>query len=273
MAWFRKKKGVNTKRRIIAAVAFVVMLMLNGLAGSTTLLNGQNTAAISDKNVNLFTPAGYTFAIWGIIYLMLGVYVAYQLGWIGSSKRGKLKTETIEAITPYFIATSVLNCVWILAWQYEVLWLSVLLIIGMLYSLVKIEETLKDKDMTVGERVMVRNPFSLYFGWITVATIANICTWLVSIQWGAWGLPPVFWTCSLLIIGACIGLAGMIRNTNCLYGAVLIWAYLGILAKHVSDVGWNDQYPMVIGALWALLAVLTIQFGVTIRKVYQQIIK
>lgn len=273
MAWFRKKTVVNTKQRIIAAVAFVVMLVLNGMAGSTTLLNGQNTAAISDKNVNLFTPAGYTFAIWGIIYLMLGVYVVYQLGWIGKSRQNKLKPETIEAMTPYFIATSVLNCVWILAWQYEVLWLSVLLIIGMLYSLVKIEETLKDKDMTVGERMMVRNPFSLYFGWITVATIANICTWLVSIKWDGLGLSPVLWTGSLLIIGALVGLAGMIRNVNCLYGAVFVWAYLGILTKHVSVTGWNDQYPIVIGVLWALLAILAVQLGLTFRKVYLQISK
>lgn len=273
MAWFRKKTVVNTKLRIIAAVAFVVMLVLNGLAGSTTLLNGQNTAAISDKNVNLFTPAGYTFAIWGIIYLMLGVYVAYQLGWIGNSKRGKLKTETIEAITPYFIATSVLNCVWILAWQYEVLWLSVLLIIGMLYSLVKIEDTLKDKDMTIGERVMVRNPFSLYFGWITVATIANICTWLVSIKWDGMGIAPAAWTGGLLIVGAFVALAGMLRNANCAYGVVFIWAYLGILSKHVAENGWNGHYPLVIGVLWALLAVLTVACGMTFYKVYQQMRK
>lgn len=267
MAWFKKKAVVNTKRRMIAAVVFVVMVVLNGLAGSTTLLNGQNTAAISDKSVNLFTPAGYAFAIWGVIYVMLGVYVVYQLGWIGASKRSKLKTETIEAITPYFIATSVLNCLWILAWQYEVLWLSVLLIIGMLYSLVKIEETLKDKDMTIAERMMVHSPFSIYFGWITVATIANICTWLVSIRWDGMGLSPVLWTCVLLIVGAFIGIAGMLRNTNCLYGAVFIWAYLAILAKHVSDAGWNDQYPMVIGVLWALLAVLAVVFGFTLRAV------
>lgn len=256
---------------MVAAVAFVVMLALNGLAGSTTLLNGQNTAAISDKNVNLFTPAGYTFAIWGVVYLMLGVYVAYQLGWIGKSKKSKLKTETIEAITPYFIATSVLNCVWILAWQYEVLWLSVLLIIGILYSLVKIEETLKGKDMTLSERMMVRNPFSIYFGWITVATIANICTWLMSIKWDGLGLPPALWTGGLLIIGAFVGLAGMMRNTNCLYGAVFIWAYLGILAKHVSESGWSGQYPLVIGVLWALLSVLTVVFGLTMRSIVSKL--
>ena len=272
MVFFLKKK-VDMKRRWFAAGAFAATLVLNSLAGSTTLLNGQNTAAISDKNVNLFTPAGYTFAIWGVIYLLLIAYTIYQLGWISKQKADKLKPETIEAITPYFIATSVLNCVWILAWQYEVLWLSVLLIVGMLHSLIRIEEVLKDKDMSVRERMLVKNPFSIYFGWITVATIANICTWLVSIKWDAWGLSPVFWTVSLLIIGAFVGLAGMLRNTNCAYGAVFIWAYLGILVKHVSDSGWNDHYPMVIGALWALLAVLVVAFGKTLHRVYLQLQK
>ncbi len=273
MAWFKKKVVVNRQRRVIAAAAFVAMLVLNGLAGSTTLLNNQNTAAISDKNVTLFTPAGYTFAIWGVIYLLLGAYTAYQLGWFAKKKSDKLDVQTIEAITPYFIASSVLNWLWILAWQYEILWMSVLLIVGMLYSLIKIEEILKDKDMSMRERTLVKNPFSIYFGWITVATIANICTWLVSIKWDAWGLSPVFWTVGLLIVGAFVGLAGMLRNINCAYGAVFIWAYLGILAKHVSDAGWNDQYPMVIGALWALLAVLAVAFGMTLQKVYLQLRK
>ncbi len=268
---FFLKKKPNMRNRWIALVAFVATLVLNGLAGSTTLLNGQNTAAISDRNVSLFTPAGYTFAIWGVIYLLLGAYTLYQMGWLGKAKKSKLKVETIEAITPYFIATSVLNCIWILAWQYEILWLSVLLIIGMLYSLVRIEETLKDKEFTLRERMLVKNPFSIYFGWITVATIANICTWLVSIKWDAFGLSPVFWTVSLLIVGAFVGLAGMIRNTNCAYGAVFMWAYMGILVKHVSDNGWNDHYPMIIGALWALLAVLTVQFGLTLAKVVKQL--
>jgi xanthosine utilization system XapX-like protein len=262
-----KKLKVNMRNRWIALVAFAVTLVMNGLAGSTTLLNGQDTAAISDKNVNLFTPAGYTFAIWGIIYLLLIGYTAYQIGWLGKLKRTKLKQDTIERITPYFIATSVLNSVWIFAWQYEVLWLSVGLIIGILYSLVRIEEILKDKDYTLAERMLVKNPFSIYFGWITVATIANICTWLVSIGFTGGGLSPVFWTGTLLIVGAFVGIAGMLRNTNCAYGAVFIWAYTGILVKHVSEQGWDAQYQVVIGVLWALLAVLTVTFGWTLRNV------
>ena len=59
-------------------VAFVLMLLVNGLAGSTTILGGKNTAQISDANPTLITPAGYVFSIWGIIYVLLGVFVVFQ---------------------------------------------------------------------------------------------------------------------------------------------------------------------------------------------------
>jgi hypothetical protein len=264
MGLFEKKHSM--RGRWVAAAAFVATVVVNGIAGGTTLLNGQNTAAISDKNDNLFAPAGYTFAIWGLIYVMLAVYVAYQLGWLGKLRRARLNSRTIDAITPYFTATSLLNIAWIFAWQYEVLWLSVLFIVGMLYSLERIEAVLKDKDYSVAERMLVKNAFSVYFGWITVATVANIATWLVSIKWDGLGLSDVFWTSVVLMVAAGIGVAGMARNSNCAYGAVFIWAFTGILVKHVSVPGWDGAYPLVIGVLWTLLVVLTTVFGYTLRK-------
>lgn len=260
----------NKRNRWIAAGAFAGALILNSLAGATTLLGGHDTAAVSAMYPTLFTPAGYTFAIWGVIYLLLIGYTAYQLGLI-RPKKAKLKPAMIDAITPYFIASSVLNAVWIIAWQYEVLWLSVLLIGGMLYSLIRITEILKDKDYTMAEHILVRTPFSVYFGWITVATIADICVWLVSIKWDAWGIAPEAWTVGLLIVAALIGMAGMVRNRDCAYGAVFIWAFVGILNNHVAANGWNGQYQLVIGALWALIAVLTVVCGLTFHSVYRRV--
>ncbi len=262
-----KKEKVNTSRRMWAAVVFVVMIVVNGIAGSTTLLNGQNTAAVSDNNPNLFAPAGFTFAIWGVIYLLLAGYVAYQLGWFGKLRRAKVSVATIERATPYFIATSILNVLWLFAWQYEVLWLSVVLMIGLLYSLVRIEEILKDKDYTMAERMLIRNPFSVYFGWISVATIANVTTWLVSMGWTGGGIKPDVWTIIMLIIGALLALVVMYRNMNCAYGLVFVWAFYGILSKHVNV--FDGQHQAVIGALWALIAVLTVVFGWTLHRVYR----
>ena len=262
-----RKEKVNMTRRIWVAGTFAVMLGVNALAGSTTLLGGHDTAAVSDKNPNLFAPAGFTFAIWGVIYLLLAGYVVYQLGWLGKLKRAKVSVATVEHITPYFIATSVLNILWLFAWQYEVLWLSVVLMVGLLYCLIRIEDTLKDKSYTMAERMLVRNPFSVYFGWISVATIANVCTWLVSMGWNGGEIKPDVWTIAMLIIAALLGIIVMYRNINCAYGAVFIWAFYGILSKHVTV--FDGAHQAVIGALWALLAVLTVVFGWTLYRVYR----
>lgn len=262
-----KKEEVNRLRREGAAIAFAAMILINGIAGGTDWLNGQDTAAISDKNPNLFAPAGFTFAIWSVIYLLLAGYVAYQLGWFGKLKHAKVSVATIERITPYFIATSILNIVWLFAWQYEILWLSVLLMGGLLYCLIRIEDTLKGKEYSMAERMLVRNPFSVYFGWISVATIANVATWLVSMKWDGWGIKPDVWTIAMLIVGAVLALVVMYRNVNCLYGLVFIWAFYGILSKHVTT--FDGQHQAVIGALWALLAVLTVVFGWTLSRVYR----
>ena len=265
--WFKQQK-VNQSRRVWAAAAFVGMLVVNGLAGSTTLLNGQNTAAVSDKNANLFAPAGFTFAIWGVIYLLLAGYVVYQLGLLRKRKDSKLSVQAVERITPYFIASSVLNMVWLFAWQYEVLWLSVVLMLGLLYCLARIEEILRVERYSLVERMLVRNPFSIYFGWISVATIANVTTWLVSMGWNGGGIKPDVWTIGILIIAALLGILVMYRNKNCAYGAVFVWALYGILVKHISSLDATHQ--AVIGALWALISVLVVVFGWTLYRVYTE---
>lgn len=262
-----RKEKVNMTRRIWVAGTFAVMLGVNALAGSTTLLGGHDTAEVSDKNPNLFAPAGFTFAIWGVIYLLLAGYVVYQLGWLGKLKHAKVKLETIERIAPYVIASSVLNALWIFAWQYEVLWLSVVLIFGLLYSLARIEEILRDKEYSLTERMLVRNPFAIYFGWISVASIANVTTWLVSIGWNGGGIKPDIWTIGMLIVAAILGIVVMYRNRNYAYGLVFVWAFYGILAKHVTT--FDGQHQAVIGALWALLAVLAVVFGWTFYRVYR----
>jgi len=251
----KKSTKINPKLRIVAAVSFVVMLVVNGIAGATTWLNGINTGQVSDSFPNLFAPAGYTFGIWSVIYLLLAAYVVYQL----NTKRrmgALLKQSTISAITPLFIASSLINTVWIFAWQYQVMWLSAVLIIGLLVTLILINNRLREQDFSPVERLIVKTPFSIYFGWITVATIANIVTMLVSYSWDGFGMTDLFWMTAISIIGALIGLVVMHRNRDCAYGAVFVWAYMGILVKHISESGWNQEYPVVVGMLVALISVL-----------------
>lgn len=250
--------------RSLVGAAFIAMVVINGLANLLPI-NGINTGAVSDSYPNLFAPSGFTFSIWGVIYSLLILYTIYQLGVI-SIKKPTLKTEKIDEINKYFLASSFLNIIWIFAWHYRQIGLSTLLIIAILYCLIKINQLVNQPNLAKAEHWLIKVPFGVYFGWITVATIANITTWLVDLGWKGFGLSEGFWTVAILIVGAVITMVTMFRNSNWAYGAVVIWAYAGILAKHLSVVGWNGQWPSVQAALYIILPILIILTIELVRK-------
>lgn len=239
--------------RLAAVFSFAVMLVINGLAGSTTVLGGWNTAAVSAAYPTLFTPAGYTFAIWGVIYALLVGHLVYQFG--GFGKVSGEKQKAINTITPLFVLLSCVNIAWIFAWQYSVMWLAVMLIVGMLALLARINETLRSLEYSPREYAWLRAPFSIYYGWLTVATVANICVWLVSVNWDAWGVDPVAWLITILWVAAAIGVTAILRNKDWAYGLVFVWAYIGILLS-------NEQLSVsVVVSLAFLVAVFAAVSG------------
>lgn len=263
-----KKPKVEARWRTYAAVALVFMLVANGLAGSTTLIGGVNTAEVSDSFPNLFAPAGVTFAIWGVIYALLLLHMAWQYGlWRKQASASTVKA--VNDILPKFVVTSILNFAWIFAWQYKVLWLSVVLMLALLYELIDISRRLSREKYNWREWLAVRAPFSIYFGWITVATIANITTWLVSWNWDGAGLSAGTWMVAVLLVGAAIGIVTALRNYDWAYLAVFVWAYAGILLKHLSPDGFNGMYPSTIVTLTILLPV----FIVTALLLYLRVFK
>lgn len=174
-----QRRTAKTWVKALAAVTYVVMIAVNALANALPI-NGRTTGGVSDAYPNLFAPAGLTFSIWGVIYLLLGLHVLYQLGLFrsgGTSDRGAL----LNRVGLLFSATSVANVSWILAWHYDLIGLSTVLLATMLVLLIVITRTILRADLSPRERLLVRLPFSVYFGWITVATIANITVWLVSV--------------------------------------------------------------------------------------------
>lgn len=229
---------MNTKIiKVSVLVAYVIMIAVNYLAVSLPL-GGRDTGAISDNYPNLFAPAGYAFAIWGLIYTLLGIYVIYQLS--------EEKNDLIEKVNRIFIINALLNASWIFAWHYDLIWLSVIIMAGLLITLIKIADIFRPNVLTQKERMLVRLPFSVYFGWITVATIANITVFLVYIGWNGFGLSESFWTVLVLLIGTLIGSWRMLRDRVIPYGLVLIWAYGAILFKHLSAEGFAGAYPIII---------------------------
>jgi hypothetical protein len=247
----------NTTLKIIAGVAYVAMIAVNALANSLPI-NNRATGAVSNAYPNLFAPASLTFSIWSLIYLLLAGYVVYQF-----TKSAISRENLFSKINPLFIATSLANFLWVFAWHYDYIGLSVILIVVLLVLLIKIADILRKEKFTRQEKLFIMAPFSVYFGWITVATIANITVFLVSISWNCFGIADYIWTSVILLVGALIGILRMRHDKNIFYGLVLVWAYLGILLKHLSASGFNGYYSSVI----TTIVVCLVLFGFFIWKI------
>lgn len=237
--------------KIFSALAYLAMVLINYLAVSLPL-NNRSTGQISDAYPNLFAPAGITFSIWGVIYLLLGAYVIYQL-----FSNNKKTTMLLKQTNLLFMFNSIVNMLWIFAWHYDFIWLSLILMIALLVTLIKIADLHRSVKLNSLENLVIKTPFSVYFGWITVATIANITVFLVSIGWNGFGIPDFVWTVVVLFVGMLIGVTRMKKDKNIPYGLVLIWAYFGILYKHTSAAGFSGQYSLVILATSACIIIYT----------------
>ncbi|MFO7612931.1 MAG: tryptophan-rich sensory protein [Clostridia bacterium] len=250
--------------RIIVVATFFAMVAVNALANILPI-NGEGTGGISDSYPNLFAPAGITFSIWGLIYLLLGAYAIYQTGLFKKQKPG-LDKEWIEKTGFLFVLSSVANAVWIFAWHYRMIELSLLLMLVILASLIKINIIIGMEKLSGKEKIFIRLPFSVYFGWITVATIANVTTQLVDWNLNPFGTWEILITVAVLAVGIFIGISTMARNRDIPYGMVIIWAYAGILIKHVSENGFNGEYPAIIIAVVASLVLLAAAMAYILPK-------
>lgn len=255
-----------SKLRIVALITFIIMIATNALANIIPI-NGQTTGEVSDSIGNLFAPAGYTFSIWGLIYILLLVYSIYQLG-IFNRSDVQADTKLLNKIAVFFSISSIVNTAWIFAWHYNIFWLSVVLIATLLVLLIVINEEIRKRDLTLKETILIKIPFGVYFGWVTVATIANITAFLVSIGWEGFGIPETIWTIIILLVGFLIATVVIVRDRNIAYALTIIWAYTGILVKHSSDTGFNSQYPSVISAVSICIAFLVIVslYAIFMRK-------
>lgn len=202
-------------------VLFTGMIVMNYLANALPL-NNKTTGELSDSYPNLFVPAGITFSIWGIIYLLLAAYCVVQF--TGRDQ------EIIQKIGWLFAITCVLNSLWIIAWHYIKLPASLLLMTGLLISLIYINITIK--ELPYG---LIKAAFGVYLGWISIATIANVTALLVYYNWNGWGISSQVWTIIMILSGAVISSLTLYRLNNPFIGLAVAWAFIGIILKQQSD--------------------------------------
>lgn len=207
-------------------LTFGATIFINYLS-NTGLMNNTTIGEISDDYRSLFTPAGYTFAIWGIIYLLLFGFAIYQ----GRSLFVNVKDDSFVLKTGWwFIASNVFNSLWVFAWIYEYTGLSCVFIFLLLGSLLKIvlNNRMELDDEPFPMIAFVWWPFVVYSGWVTVASIANVSTYLIKVGWEAFGLSQMTWTIILIIIAFGINQVLIWKRNMREFALVGAWALIGI---------------------------------------------
>jgi hypothetical protein len=232
------------------------MVAINALANILPI-NGITTGAVSDSYPNLFAPAGITFAIWGVIYALLLAFTLYAAGLFRNSA-SNIGAGALTNVCLLFSLSSVANALWIICWHYGMILYSMGLMALILVCLIGINLIINRERLSGRDTFFIRLPFSVYFGWITVATIANATALLVDAGWTRFGLSEPVWTAIMLCAGLVIGTATILCLRDAPYGLVLIWAYAGILIKHLSPAGFNKAFMLVIVVVCACLALFAL---------------
>lgn len=251
---------------ILNLIGFLGTIIVNGLS-SALPINGKTAGELSDQYPNLFVPTGLTFSIWGVIYTLLAIFVIYGL--IVAARKDTEKSSFIGNIGVLFFISCLANMSWIFAWHYEVVPLSLVLMLILLATLIVIYLRLRigKSDSPQTEKYLVHLPFSVYLGWITIATIANVTALLVYTNWNAFGLSEPFWTIAVIIVGIGITLSVLLTRKDIFYCLVVDWALLGILLKRLAD-STPVQSVIVVTIIGLVLITVGAITQLIRRKVY-----
>jgi hypothetical protein len=208
---------------------FIAMITINAMANILPI-NGYNTGEISNMYPNLFVPAGFTFGIWGVIYFLLLLYVSYstQLLWKQNEQTETFKVANYTA--PLFILSCTLNALWIVNWHYLYIFLSLIIMLWLLRTLISItnkNEAVKNQ-LTTTQQFLLFTPFVFYLAWICVATIANTTALLVSIHWNGFNIAPWIWSCIMIVIACVLATVYTLKRRAVAFALVIAWALFGI---------------------------------------------
>jgi benzodiazapine receptor len=240
----------DTLRQMLVILAVIAVIAVNSIAVALPL-NGLDTGEISDRFDIYFVPAGYVFSIWSLIYIGLIAYAIFQ------ALPGQKENPRLRSTGYLFVFSCLANIIWLFLWHYEVFHFTLVAMLALLLSLIAIYLRLDIGRVQVsrGEKWCVHIPFSVYLGWISVATIANATQLLYFLDWNGWGISPEIWAVIMLAAGVIISAVMSLTRADIAYSLVLIWAYAGIALEHAST-------PIVANAAWVgavvILAILIV---------------
>jgi len=246
----------DTFRQVINLLAVVATIVVNGLANALPL-NGHLTGEISDLFKVYFVPVGYVFSIWGLIYVGLIAFGVYQM--LPSQR----ENPRLRRIGYLFSLSCLANVIWLFLWHYELFIYTIAIMIALLGLLIAIYLRLEigRAQVAMKEKWLVDLPFSIYLGWITVATIANASDVFDYLKWSGWGIRPEVWAVIMLIAGLGIASVMSLTRGDIAYQLVIVWAFAGIAVKQTA-------MPVVANAAWVMsaLVIIVLIIGVLVRK-------
>lgn len=242
---------------------YLIMITVNILA-NVMPINGLTTGDVSSSYPNLFTPKGYVFSIWGLIYIALAALVIYFCKSL-FQEREFMKEAHIQVFSRLFALTCVLNSAWIIAWHNRIILITLVIMVALLVVLLMLRTMLSKEELDLKGRILLLAPVSLYLGWIIIATIANITVYLVSTGWDGMGLSGPVWTVIVLIAGLVIGGATILRFSDPIVGAVCIWAYIGILLRYLGPFTGGKYSSILITASVAILVFIILEIVLLLK--------
>lgn len=240
--------------QIANIIAFIVTVVINYLS-NTGIFNNSTMASISARYENFFTPSGYAFSIWGLIYLLLAAFVIYQARGISGKRE---IPDVVGRIGWLFVLSCAANSAWVLAWLYDFTGLSVFIMMVLLTSLwLIIVRTRMEMDLiSIKKIALTWWPFAIYFGWITVALIANAAAYFTKIGWNGFGLSPVAWTVLMICLAGVVYL-GLTWARNLRESSMVgVWALIAIAVAN-----WGTT-PVVVNAALIVAAIILISSGI-----------
>lgn len=216
-------------RQIAVVVSVIFTLVVNTLA-TTLPLNGLTTGQISDRFNVYFVPAGYVFSIWGVIYLGLIAFAIFQ------ALPAQRENPRLRATGWWIALGGLANSIWIFLWHYQQFPLTLLAMLVLLATLLVtyVRLGIGRGVVSQAETWAVRIPFSIYLGWITVATVANVTSLLDYLKWDRFGIAPEVWMGLVLLAVLVIAALMNFSRRDVAYALVILWALAGISVKHAA---------------------------------------
>ena len=245
----------DSVRQLVNVLSVGLALVVNILA-SALPLNGQNTGEISDRFKVFFVPAGYVFAIWFVIYIGWIAFAIYQ------ARSSQKENPRLRKLGYAFALSGVFNAAWLFCWHYNYFGLSVLVMLGLLALLIVsyLRLDVGRTPVTAMEKWSVDIPFSVYLGWITVATVANITDYLYFVGWDGFGITPQVWAVIMIVIASLLGALMTVLRRDSAYVFVLAWSFAGIGVKQAA-------VPLVATTAWAAAILM---LGLAIFSIIQR---